>query len=443
MTGLQASEAELHMPSMHARGIAIFLLGVVLVTTAVTAAEDTGAAATGLSTEEARALVARVRPEVESIRGLVFKRDVDVTVVDDEISQRHMMRRLEKFGVLEDLEWDARALELLGLMPAGTDIMAAYRSFMREQAGGFYDPDSEAFFLLDDMPTALMPVLAAHELTHALEDQYHDLDARLQEYRDDDDRLFALSSVHEGSAMLVMTAYMTQAMVRGELDADELMRISEAEAGRMAKLAELPDALIRPALGAYVLGVGFLTRGNPLTAALGYPIDDVGRCFDGDGGPASSEQILHPEKYWDAERLDLPTEVRLDGAGRLLGRRWEMKTDGVLGELMIGPMVGAPTVRNLNSPAAMLGSSWTNEAAAGWDGDRIELWVRGDSAVALLGTVWDSTRDADEFVAALNGGDLAFKQCGTRVALLAGDAARRQARVLDRMLEAMGCEPQP
>ena len=50
-------------------------------------------------------------------------------------------------------------------------------------------------------------MITAHELTHALEDQHFDLDGRLQETIDDDDRMFAISAVHEGSAMVLMSLF--------------------------------------------------------------------------------------------------------------------------------------------------------------------------------------------------------------------------------------------
>jgi len=423
------------MTGLRSATLAVFVFGVVLVPAA---ASGDDAAPTGLTAEAARALVEELSPIVEETRGLEFERPVDVAVVDDDEARGHMLERLEKFGVLEDLEWDGRAFGLLGLIPEGTDVLEAYLAFLREQAGGFYDPDSKSFYLLDDMPTAMMPLLAAHELTHALEDQHYDLDERLARSVSNDDRLFAVSAVHEGSAMLVMTAYMTRAMMSGKLSAAELMKFAEAENAKFAQLGDLPAAVLRPTLGTYLLGVGFLTRGNPLAAAMGYPVDDARRCFD--DGPLSSEQILHPEKYWDEQRRDPPTEVAFPQAGRKLGRRWRLRGDGVLGELLIGPMVGAPTPADPSSPTAMSGSSWTNEAAAGWDGDRWELWTRGERAVVLLGTVWDGDADAGQFAEALAGrDDLAIERCGPRVAVLAGDAGRRGRAALESMLGSMGC----
>jgi hypothetical protein len=45
--------------------------------------------------------------------------------------------------------------------------------------------------------------------------------------------------------------------------------------------------------------------------------------------------------------------------------------------------------------------AWTNAGAAGWGGDRWQLYRRGDDSVTVLATLWDSDRDAREFRAAL------------------------------------------
>ena len=160
----------------------------------------------------AEAAVLATVPSVESIRGLTFKHPVSVKVVDDATAREHVTGRIAKFYDDDQILAQQEAYIALGLLPEGTDILASYLEVLEEQAGGFYDPDTKSFFLLDDMPAAAAPILAAHELTHAIEDQYFDIDGRLEDAMPDDDRAFAVSAVHEGSAMLVMTLYILDAM---------------------------------------------------------------------------------------------------------------------------------------------------------------------------------------------------------------------------------------
>lgn len=375
----------------------------------------------------------RITGEVETLRELAFKREVPIRVIDDDEARTHMVRRLEKFQTLEELEQTQRSYELLGLLPEGFDLVETILEVLREQAGGFYDPDSGAFFVLDDIPSAMAPVIIAHELTHALEDQHFDLDKRLQEVKHDDDRVLARSAIHEGSATLLMTVYTSQAMQSGELDAAALLSFAELEQEKAATLDRLPPVFRRQLLAPYLLGSSFLVRGD-LAGVMtqGYPTADINRVYA--DPPQSSEQILHPEKYWDEGARDEPRPVALGNAGRQLGRGWYKAIDGTLGELTIGLLVGAATP--IGAGGAQQPDRWTNEAASGWDGDRWELWEADGSTVVLMGAVWDSPADAEEFVAALAGRrGMTWKAEGSSVALIAGDAGDRTERVLNRILK--------
>ena len=385
-----------------------------------------------LDLESARLLVDSLQSEVESLRKLGFKQPVPVHVVDDDAAREHMLDRLQEFQPEEYLRRMQKAYELLRLVPPEFDLLATFLEVLREQAGGYYDPDSKSFYLLDDVPRLLASVVVAHELTHALEDQHFDLDRRLREAMYDDDQLLAHSAVHEGSATLLMTLYLSRQIFAGEVDAAAMQAYAESEVERAEVLKLLPAVFQRQLLVPYLVGSGFLVRGN-LTAlvASGYPAADVDRVYR--DPPRSSEQILHPEKYWGAR--DDPRTVEIGSVGSLLGRRWERTAGGVLGELTLGLLVGAPTPFPPTVGAAQGGDAWTNEAATGWGGDRWQLWQRGDRAVVLLATVWDSEQHAREFAEALpRDSGLHWRLAGERVAIVAGDVGRKADRLLARML---------
>jgi hypothetical protein len=227
---------------------------------------------------------------------------------------------------------------------------------------------------------------------------------------------------------------MTTAVLAGAMDTEDMLEIADSEGGATEGLAQLPPVLVRQFLGPYMLGMNFLMRGDMTLLAAGFPVDSVNRAYR--DGPRSSEQILHPEKFWDAEQRDDPREVDLNGAGELLGRKWRLRGTGVLGELSLGPLVGATTpVRQLQL-ATLEAERWTNAAAAGWGGDRWELWGRGSKTSILWSTVWDSPEDAREFAEALPvDGSLTFRREGDRVAIVGGATGKRTERLLDRMLQ--------
>jgi hypothetical protein len=384
-------------------------------------------------------VVDEVADEVERIRGRSFEHPVPVEVVDDDQAREHVLRRLDSFGEREQLQRTQEAYRLLGLLPDDLDILETFLAALRDQAGGFYAPETGSFYLLDDMPAGAVGVLTAHELTHALDDQQFDLDRLLEGVVEDDDRLFAQGAVHEGSATLVMTAYTTRAMLAGKLDLDDVRRYEE-EFGQTEALAELPAVLVRQLLGPYMLGAVFLARGDLVSLAMSeFPVEDVDRAFT--DGPRSSEQILHPEKYWDDARGDEPIEVAVPDARTVLGRRWRKVAEGVLGEVTLAVMTGAETPTDNETLLFRGGAAWTNAAAEGWGGDRWELWRRGHRSVALLLTAWDSEADAEEFEKSLAGKGFGVRRAGSRVAIVAGGAGRRGDELLD--LLAAPVEPAP
>jgi hypothetical protein len=272
------------------------------------------------------------------------------------------------------------------------------------------------------MPRALAPILTAHELTHALEDQYYDLDARIRATNGNDDLEFAVDAVHEGSATVVMAVYTALALSDGTIAASDLQALAESESGKAEKLSVLTPALRRPLLGTYLLGGTFLLRGDLTRMAAGFPTADVDHAFL--EGPKSSEQIIHPEKYWDAAKRDEPKAVTVPSLKGALGRGWKRESSGTLGELLIGVLVNAPTPSSGYNFAASP-SEWTNEAASGWGGDRWDLWSKGEDAVVILETVWDTTADAEEFAKALppSRPEWTSVRRGDRVTIVAGKPA--------------------
>jgi len=399
---------------------------------AAVAPVETEPSAAALSSAVARGLVDRISEQVAQIRGLEFKETVPVYVVDDAEMRKYMLRRLDAFGQREQLERTGRVYQLLGLIPEQTDLLETMLAALEEQVGGFYDPTEGAYFLMADIPGASAPVYTAHELTHALEDQHYDLDGRIRVAIEDDDHSFAVGSVHEGSATLLMSAYMVGAMQRGELDAQALMDVSQSEAGKLQQIQEMPELLQRQLLGPYLLGALFLAKGNMVAAALNFPREDLNSVMQ--SGPTSSEQILHPEKFW--EQLDPPQAVSITSLGAILGDEWSLDGEGVIGELGLGPLVGAATPLSAASMGTPRAADWTNEAAAGWGGDRWQLWRNGDEAALAWLTIWDSPNDAEEFAAALaERTSLAHRLSGSRVAVVAGETGKVEQQLLGRILE--------
>jgi hypothetical protein len=131
--------------------------------------------------------------------------------------------------------------------------------------------------------------------------------------------------------------------------------------------------------------------------------------------PASTEQILHPEKYL---RVEQPDAVKLKVG---LPAPWRQVATGTVGEFDTGQLLE----RNGIDPGT------AQDAAAGWGGGAYELWRQGalpDPAcqapcakrdAVVIAWRWDSAKDAREFGQALR---TAVKRMrGGASAIVAGD----------------------
>jgi hypothetical protein len=386
--------------------------------------EAAAAPPAALGAGEATLLALEIAPAVEAIRGLTFKRVVPVEIVDDAGARAHFDSRVRKFWPEDRLRAEQIVYTQLGILPAGSDLVSLLFDVLEEQTGGFYDPESGSLFLLDDMPPSTAPILMAHELTHALDDQHFDLDALIEGAGGGNDRETAIGAVIEGSGTIVMMSFVLDATRAGRMPAQAIFDLQESEAGRAEKLKAAPQLVQRSLVGAYLLGQAFLLQGDLTALTSGISPRDLDRAFG--APPSSTEQILHPEKYWDRARRDDPVEVDLPDLSSALGKGWALRANGVLGELTLAIVAGAGPIDPL-SPST---DNYTNEAASGWGGDRWQLYGDGGRSATLLCTVWDSERDAREFEASLRApvSGLLVERRADAVVLVAGpgDAAARR-----------------
>ena len=351
-------------------------------------------------------------------------------MTDDAGARGHFEDRMQKDWPESRSRNEQEVYVDLGLLPPRTGLKATLLNALEEQAAGYYDPSRRAFFVLGDMPKAFAPFIVAHELTHALDDQYFDIDGMMDKAGDDDGRAGGIVSVVEGSGTLVMTIFIVQEMGAGRLKPEVMQEYQESEAGKAEKLKATPQVVKRTLFAPYILGMNFLLKGN-LTGMprLSAPKGDLERAFT--DPPVSWEQVLHPEKYWTDGARDLPRAVSIPDLASTLGDGWALSDEGGVGEMLLAiltdPKADAFDPATFPQPA-----TWTNEAASGWGGDRWQLYRRGADTVTVLATVWDTEKDAREFRAAL---PRRLRRAAMRerdaVVVVAGEAGGR-ARALAR-----------
>jgi hypothetical protein len=101
--------------------------------------------------------------------------------------------------------------------------------------------------------------------------------------------------------------------------------------------------------------------------------------------PASTEQVLHMEKYVSDER---PVDVADPDVAALLGDGWELVESSTVGEAMLGIWLGAMGVSQEDA----------DSAAAGWGGDRLSVAQGPGEQWAMAWRIgWDTPAEADQF----------------------------------------------
>src|ERR1044071_80186 len=269
-------------------------------------------------------------------------------------------------------------LKVFGLAPKDF----AYRSFLikllTEQVAGYYDPKAQQFYLADWIELEGQKPVMAHELTHALQDQHFNLKRFEKWPKGDSDAELAAHALIEGDATLAMTLY----MAKNPLVALAFIRSLGAQEVATEQFKQAPRALRESLLFPYEQGSAWATQ---LYKRGGWEM--VSQAFT--KLPQSSEQILHPEKYFSYEA---PQKLTLPEFKTALGPAWKRLDYDVNGEW------GCYLILDefLNDP------SESKQACAGWGGDRFALYegAKSDEYFVAQLTAWDTALDAQEFFAA-------------------------------------------
>jgi hypothetical protein len=322
---------------------------------------------------ERSADVSTIAARVEVLRNLKFRSRPVPQRVSPAVARREGLDDLDRSYPEARRRADEEVLKLLGLIEPGVDLRSISASVFGEGVAGYYDPRSKRLRIVaGTTPDALSEIVLAHELTHALEDQRFGL--AVTEGESDDAALARLALV-EGSATLVMQQYLLR-HIGAEKALGGLLGSAFQTGPDLPKF--LQDQLIFPYIGGMQFVQSLVQRGGG-----SWKLVDLA---DRLRVPDSTEQVLHPGK-WVAVEAPLPVRLEVP-----LHDDWRRVTSGTWGEWQTDQLLG--------------GSA---DAAAGWGGDRYELWQRGtcasapcrDQDVLVMRWRWDTARDRREFEDAL------------------------------------------
>lgn len=318
--------------------------------------------------------VAAIRADVAAIRGLDFKRPFDADLLDREALRRILEEEIDREAPPETFAALGGVYRMLGLIPADCDLRAATLEILTLGIGGVYFPRRGALYYMKDL-SGMAEAILAHEIQHALQDQHWPIAPRDAARKDNGDAAFAYHAVVEGDAMEVMHAYQTRRPSAARLSQKDLV----AQLFNGAALTKYPPILTEPLMMPYLQGQRFVKR---LRARGGWARVNAAL----DAPPASTEQVLHPEKFLRGD--DPPRSVALPDLARLSKAGWRRLREDTFGEWMTSVIV-----RFLTDDAVK-----GLRAGAGWGGDRFAYYEDGDGRGLLVwGSVWDAEKDAAEF----------------------------------------------
>jgi hypothetical protein len=353
--------------------------------------------ATTAQGDDLEAMRDEIARDVEELRGLRFTRPVEVRVTTKREFVEYARERGDKVQSAEERKADETVARLFGLIPADMDLEETMLAFTRDQVGGYYEPSEDTFYVVEGAVTGdLLRITLAHELTHALDDQHFDIDGHLLPLaRENADAAAAYHAVVEGSGTAIMNRWLMPRLLKGELSAEDMAAAGGQEFG------DAPEYLWKPLLHSYMHGAAFLNRtDNAFKGQMSAPKNsDIDAAFQ--SPPRSTEQVLHPKKYWDADERDDPRVISLDRSRLLEG--WTILREDTMGELGLALMTRPPAERERMDPMAAATTKYTTDAAEGWGGDRFVLAARGDARIVHLVSEWDSVDEAGEFTRALEG----------------------------------------
>lgn len=336
------------------------------------------------------------RPSIEEymgdaseIRCLKFKENVPVRFISREKLRIYMRNDLRE-EYPEGLENVERVMQAFGLISEGKDLEKVLLEYQTSQILGFYEPDNDMFYVVgeEDLGDLRQKMTVVHELTHALQDQHFDLQSLPLNDKNNDDISLSTTALIEGDATYVMLSYQYQRWGMSLENSAEGIRKSYQELLNTARastgLENFPLFLRKTFMFPYYAGFIFVTEG------MNGDWERINESYE--SCPVSTEQILHPEKFYvEEEKRDYPVNpVFPDLSSYFEGR--ELIENNRFGEYGVGALfldhfrLDEDVGKNI-------------EAREGWDGDRYQVFYSKPENLASIVwmTNWDSVVDAREF----------------------------------------------
>jgi hypothetical protein len=237
--------------------------------------------------------VAEDIPILEHGTGLKFKRPPVLQLRTRAQVRQFLEAQFNTDQSNEEVAAKQIAYSRLGLIPDTLDLRALLVNLLTEQVAGFYDPHTKVLYVVDSSPPDITGFTIQHELVHALQDQYTNLDSILHVSRQND-RTQAAKAVIEGQAMLVpiQATLGPGAGLPGGWDRVRDM-IRDSRMQGMAEIRAAPEVVQETLIFPYLSGAEFVRQ---------FQLHEPGKQPYGENMPVSTSEILHTGAFFSPER---------------------------------------------------------------------------------------------------------------------------------------------
>ncbi len=318
--------------------------------------------------------------ELGEISGLKPLRKIEYDLIDKVQVKQFLEGRIKEVLKPEEIRAEEITLKKFGFVPADFDLKKATIELLTEQAAAFYDFNRKKLFILDSAPSSLQQVALVHELAHALADQHFNLEKYIERAMQSDDGQTARMAVMEGQATWLMSEMLArrtgQSLKTSPAILQMMVRSAELSAGQFPIFDAAPLYMRESLLFPYSQGMLFQ---HAVFEKLGKKA--FAELFR--SPPVSSQQIIHPEKYFGGVKPSDPSLPKLAAE-----REYRELAEGTIGELDFSILL-----------RQYVGKQEAEKASPLWKGGRYRVLEhkKTNRTVLLHVSEWESPEAARQF----------------------------------------------
>jgi hypothetical protein len=317
--------------------------------------------------------------ELSRISGIPVRRSVASGFISRGKVNEFLKRRVKETATPGEIRAEELTLKAFGLVPPDFDLARSTVDLLTEQAAAFYDFHKRRLFITDAAPSETYETALVHELAHALADQSFNLDRFIKQGGKSDDGSLARMAVMEGQATWLMCEYLArqkgQSLETSPALAEAMSRSAESVTGQFPVFTGAPLYMRATLMFPYSKGMQFQQAVVEKDGQAAFA--EVFR-----HAPASTQQVLHPAKYFAGVEPAAPALPLFHMHG------YKELTDGSFGELDHAILI-----------EQYAGAEEASEAAPHWRGGHYRVYEkRGRPGVVLAyASEWDTPESAQVF----------------------------------------------